>query len=146
VYDRNSGDHRSSPKRQFIPCLRTDYPTTQGSLGNSEVLLSFLKERKGMSFAFFRQAGRRHSKEAWSMARTRIALQSLYPWLHLTSTRHQPYRTRWRSDWTPIWIVLLLMSILAVFPLLFPTIDSLEQAEHAAQNGNSKQHPLVSRH
>jgi hypothetical protein len=30
-----------------------------------------------MSFAFFRQAGRRHSKEAWSMARTLIALQSL---------------------------------------------------------------------
>jgi len=73
------------------------------------------------------------------MARTPIALQSLYPWLHLTSTRHQTHRTRWRSDWTPIWIVLLLMSILAVFSLLFPPIHSLEQAEQATQNGKSEQ-------
>ena len=73
------------------------------------------------------------------MARTPIALQSLYPWLHLTSTRHQTHRTPWRSDWTPIWIVLLLMSILAVFSLLFPPIDSLEQAEQATQNGKSEQ-------
>lgn len=76
------------------------------------------------------------------MARTPIALQSLYPWLHLTPTRHQTHRTRWRSDWTPIWTVLLLMSMLAVFSLLFPPIDSLKQGEHAAQNGKSEQHPV----
>ena len=52
------------------------------------------------------------------MARTPIALQGLSPWLHLTSTRHQARRTRWRTDRTPIWIVLLLMSILAVFSLV----------------------------
>lgn len=76
------------------------------------------------------------------MARTPIALQSLSPWLHLTSTRHQAHRTRWRSDWAPIWIVLLLMSILAVFSLLFPPIDLLERAEQAVQNGKSEQPPV----
>ena len=65
------------------------------------------------------------------------------PRLHLTSTRHQTHRTQWRSDWTPIWIVLLLMSILAVFSLLFPPIDSFERAEQATQNGKSEQLPVV---
>ena len=55
------------------------------------------------------------------MARTLIALQSLYPWLHLTSTRHQLHRTRWRRDGTPMWIVLLLISILTVFLALPPS-------------------------
>ena len=77
------------------------------------------------------------------MARTPIALQSLYPWLHLTSTRHQTHRTPWRSDWTPIWIVLLLMSILAVFALMFPPIDSFEQAEQRTQKGKSEPLPVV---
>jgi len=76
------------------------------------------------------------------MARTPIALQSLSPWVHLTSTRHQARRTRWRPDRTPIWIVLLLMSILAVFSLLFPPVDSLERAEQAAQNGHSEPLPV----
>ena len=76
------------------------------------------------------------------MARAPIALQSLSPWLHLTSTRHQDHRTRWRSNWTPIWIVLLLMSILAVFSLLFPPIDSLERVEQAVQNGKREQPPV----
>jgi hypothetical protein len=76
------------------------------------------------------------------MARTPIALQSLYPWLHLTSTRHQTRRTPWRSDWTPLWIMLLLMSILAVFSLLYPPVDSLEQAERGGHNGKSEQQPV----
>jgi hypothetical protein len=33
-------------QRQFIPCLRTDYPINQGSLGNSEVLLKFFEKKK----------------------------------------------------------------------------------------------------
>jgi hypothetical protein len=76
------------------------------------------------------------------MAKTSVALQSLSPWLHLTSTRHQIHRTRWRGDWAPIWIVLLLMSILAVFSLLFPPIDLFERSEQAAQNGKSEQQPV----
>jgi len=76
------------------------------------------------------------------MARKPIALQSLSPWLHLTSTRHQTHRTRWRGDWRPIWILLLVMSILAVFSLLFPPIHSLERAAPAAKSGNSEQLPV----
>ena len=76
------------------------------------------------------------------MARTPMALQSLSPWLHLTSTRHHAHRTRWRTDRTPIWIVLLLMSILAVFSLLFPPSDSPERAEQAAQNKTSEPLPV----
>jgi len=39
-------------------------------------------------------------------------------------------------------MVLLLMSILAVFSLLFPPIDLLERAEQAVRNGKSEQPPV----
>jgi len=76
------------------------------------------------------------------MAKKPIALQCLSPWLHLTPTRHQTYRTRWRSDWTPVWITLLLISLLAVFANLFPPIDALQKVEPAVQDGTIGQQAL----
>ncbi len=64
-------------------------------------------------------------------------------WLQLRSTRRRPRQSQWRSDWTPLWVVLLLISILAVFSMLLPPIDALERAERTVRDGASDQQSLV---
>jgi len=53
-------------------------------------------------------------------------------WLQLRSTRRK-HRPRWRSDWTPLWISLLLFSVLLIFYAIMPSNDATEQAEQAAR-------------
>lgn len=52
-------------------------------------------------------------------------------WLQLRHTNRT--RPRWRSDWTPLWISLLLFSVLAIFYVMMPSNEAVEQAAQAAQ-------------
>lgn len=54
-------------------------------------------------------------------------------WLQLRSTKRKYRRPRWRSDWTPLWVLLLLSSILALSYVIMPSNDAIERAEQAAQ-------------
>ena len=54
-------------------------------------------------------------------------------WLQLRSTKRKHRRPRWRGDWTPLWVLLLLSSILALSYVIMPSNDSIERAEQAAQ-------------
>jgi len=49
-------------------------------------------------------------------------------WLQLRSTRRKPQRPQWRSDWAPVWILLLLMTILALNSVFVPSNDAVERA------------------
>lgn len=55
-------------------------------------------------------------------------------WLQRRSTGQKTRRPQWRSDWTPVWMLLLLVSILAFFSMILPLNDAVERAEQAAQN------------
>ncbi len=41
-------------------------------------------------------------------------------------TRFRNRRPRWRSDWEPVWILLLMMSILGLFSMFAPVNPPLE--------------------
>lgn len=64
-------------------------------------------------------------------------------WLQLRSTRRKSRRAQWRSDWMPVWILLALMSILALSFLMMPSIDVIEKVEQTAQTGAMSQQPLL---
>ena len=64
-------------------------------------------------------------------------------WLQVRSTRRKSCRTQWRSDWTPIWILLLLMSILTFFSVIMPSNDAIEKAKEADQIGTEGRQPPV---
>lgn len=49
-------------------------------------------------------------------------------WLQLRSTRRKPQRPQWRSDWAPVRILLLLMTILALNSVFMPSNDAVERA------------------
>lgn len=54
-------------------------------------------------------------------------------WLQLRSTKRKYRRPRWRSDWTPLWVLLLLLSILALSYVIMPSNDAIERADQGAQ-------------
>jgi hypothetical protein len=68
------------------------------------------------------------------MAISPIVSRGLHPWLHLQSTRLQTHRPQWRSDWVPVWTLLLLISILGLFSFIMPANNSIEKAKQAVQD------------
>lgn len=50
-------------------------------------------------------------------------------WLQLRNTKRRR-RLRWRSDWTLIWMFLLLLALVVVFYALLPSNDAAAQIEH----------------
>ena len=54
-------------------------------------------------------------------------------WLQLRSTKRKHRRPRWRGDWTPLWVLLLLSSILALSYVIMPSNDAIERADQGAQ-------------
>jgi NADH:ubiquinone oxidoreductase subunit 6 (subunit J) len=48
-------------------------------------------------------------------------------WLQLRTTK-RTRRRRWRSDWTPLFVVLLFFSLLLIFYAIMPSNDAPEQA------------------
>ena len=65
-------------------------------------------------------------------------------WLQLRSSRSRKSRRhRWRSDWTPLWIPLLLISILAFGYVIMLSIDGGESVEQSAQKETGIKEPPV---
>ena len=52
-------------------------------------------------------------------------------WLQLRSTKRKR-RPHWRSDWTPVWVSLLLLCILVFVYSMLPLDDAAEQIEQTA--------------
>lgn len=77
------------------------------------------------------------------MAISPTASRGLYPWVHLRSTQLRARRPRWRSDWEPVWMLLLLISILGLFSFIMPANDSIEMAKQAVQNAQHAQRASV---
>jgi hypothetical protein len=67
-------------------------------------------------------------------------------WLQRRSARLRARPTRWRSDWAPLGMLLLLMGILILFSVLLPNNDAIERAKEAAHSatvGQQQQPPMV---
>lgn len=54
-------------------------------------------------------------------------------WLQLRSTKSKRPHSRWRSDWTPFVVPLVLLSLLALIYVMMPSNDAIENAKQAAQ-------------
>lgn len=52
-------------------------------------------------------------------------------WLQLRTTRRKR-QSPWRSDWTPLWVSLLLLSVLLIFYAIMPFDDAAEQAKRTS--------------
>ena len=55
-------------------------------------------------------------------------------WLQRRSTRRGVRRVQWRSDWTPVGLVLLLLGLLVLLSVFRPTNEAVEQVRKAAQD------------
>ena len=55
-------------------------------------------------------------------------------WLQRRSTRRGVRRVQWRSDWTPVGLVLLLLGLLVLLSVFRPTNEAIEQFKQAAQD------------
>jgi len=65
-------------------------------------------------------------------------------WLQLLSSKRKHRRPRWRSDWIPVWLPLLLFTILAIGYVMMPSNNAIGKAEHAAQKERALQElPLL---
>ena len=55
-------------------------------------------------------------------------------WLQRRSTRRAVRRVQWRSDWTPVGLVLLLLGLLVLLSVFRSTNEAVEQVRKAAQD------------
>ena len=57
-------------------------------------------------------------------------------WLQLRNTKRTP-RRRWRSDWTPLLVFLLLFGLLLIVYAIRASNDAAEQADHTAHKATA---------
>jgi hypothetical protein len=55
-------------------------------------------------------------------------------WLQRRSSRRRARRAEWRSDWTPVGLLLMGLGLLLLLALFLPSNEAVEQAKQAAQN------------
>ncbi|HKT35759.1 MAG TPA: hypothetical protein VJR03_13115 [Nitrospira sp.] len=77
------------------------------------------------------------SPEDWELA------HSL--WLQRRATRRAVCRTHWRSDWTPLALVLLLLGLLILLSVFLPSRQAVDRERQAAQDekNGSQRLPVV---
>ena len=51
-------------------------------------------------------------------------------WLQLRNAKRKR-RHRWRSDWTPLWVSLLLFGVVLILYTIMPSTDAVARAEQA---------------
>jgi hypothetical protein len=66
-------------------------------------------------------------------------------WLQRRSGRQTVRRTRWRSDWTPVGLVVWLLVLLILLSMFLPANEAVERVKQSAQEDNNggAQHPPV---
>jgi hypothetical protein len=64
-------------------------------------------------------------------------------WLQRRSGLLPVRRVRWRSDWTPVGSVVLLVALLIALSLFLPTNKAVERVKQAAQADKTDQLPPV---
>jgi hypothetical protein len=66
-------------------------------------------------------------------------------WLQRRSARLRARGARWRSDWAPLGILVLLVGILTLFLFFLPSNDAVERAKEAAHHaiGQQPQPPMI---
>ena len=69
-------------------------------------------------------------------------------WLQRRSARlaaRRVQRVQWRSDWTPVGLLLLLLGVLLLLTVFLPSHQTIDGAKQAAQDerGGSQQLPVV---
>jgi hypothetical protein len=66
-------------------------------------------------------------------------------WLQLLSTKRKHRRPRWRNDWMPLWVPVLLFTILALVYVMMPSVmmssNDATKAEQAAEKETVLQKP-----
>lgn len=64
-------------------------------------------------------------------------------WLQGRFRRPAARKARWRSDWTPAGLVVLLLALFILLSVFLPRNEAIERVKHAAQNENKggAQHP-----
>jgi hypothetical protein len=58
-------------------------------------------------------------------------------WLQRRSPQRGVRRVQWRSDRTPVSLVLLLLGLLILLSIFLPTNGAMQQLKHAAQDDKS---------
>jgi hypothetical protein len=58
-------------------------------------------------------------------------------WLQRRSARRTVRRVQWRSDWTAVGLVLLLLGLLVLLSVFLPTNVAVERVKQAAQDKRS---------
>ena len=58
-------------------------------------------------------------------------------WLQRRSTRRTVRRAQWRSDWTPVGLVLLLLGLLVLLSVFRPTNEAVERVKQATHDDRS---------
>jgi hypothetical protein len=66
-------------------------------------------------------------------------------WLQRRSTRRVTRRRQWRSDWTPIGLLFVVLGLLLLLSLLVPSNNAVESVRQAAQqdSGDLQPPPVV---
>ena len=66
-------------------------------------------------------------------------------WLQRRSTRRAVRQVQWRSDWSAVGLVLLLLGVLVLLSVFLPTNEAVERVRQAAQanRGGSQDLPVV---
>ena len=58
-------------------------------------------------------------------------------WLQRRSTRRGVRRVQWRSDWTPVGLVLLLLGLLVLLSVFRPSHEAIERVKQTAKDDRS---------
>ena len=64
-------------------------------------------------------------------------------WLQRRSGLRPLRRVRWRSDWTPVGLVVLLVALLVALSLFLPKNKAVERDEQTTQDDNTAPLPAV---
>ena len=65
-------------------------------------------------------------------------------WLQRRSTRRSGRRVEWRSDWTPLGLLVALLGLLVLLSVLLPSNEAVQKIEQAAESKQSdSQSPVV---
>src|SRR5687767_4474081 len=97
-----------------------------------------------MSFALHR-SGKQQCWKSQPLRRSGVAASSTDRmfghslWLQRRSAGRRACRVRWRSDWAPLGMLLVLIGILMLLSVFIPSNEAVERVKEAAHNAVNQQ-------